>query len=437
MSETNVTGGAPTTAGAKPATSEGEVEEKGRGGDGGAGDEATGAAQYALPAQEPFAQVEPPASYWTYRGCRPLRSVTVREVRKQFERQVGDVPRYPSPGSAAERGELEEVRQLQSEAHSGAAFDRRYRATGRLSAFLDDPIYVDPFPPGAVLNERPRRLPIVRTGAELATLFEAETPGLWHRHVLNVILDRPNPDRPGSAVPLRVELSPPRQALIWHALDLAIDGALAAIWHYKWLATGLTRVARRRRPWEADRQPILYDFRVERAAADDPAQDVVRGDIRRVTPKPTPNDAPAGTPPEGPYPSPGTPRHPAYGSGHSTYSAAASAVLACLLPRAYARDFDLLAENIGEARIIGGVHWRTDHTFGRDVGKAVGAAVIDQLRRSGIVFDGSDAVLDPPPRAALQAAADRFEDSCGEADNPVCTPAATPGTRLNFQGQAG
>ena len=44
--------------------------------------------------------------------------------------------------------------------------------------------------------------------------------------------------------------SPPRQALLWAALDVAIASALQAAWYYKWLATGRPMVARRLRPWE-------------------------------------------------------------------------------------------------------------------------------------------------------------------------------------------
>ena len=47
--------------------------------------------------------------------------------------------------------------------------------------------------------------------------------------------------------------------------------------------------------------------------------------------------------------SPGTPRHPAYPSGHSTYSGAASEILSFFFPD-YRADLDRLADNIGIAR---------------------------------------------------------------------------------------
>ena len=95
---------------------------------------------------------------------------------------------------------------------------------------------------------------------------------------------------------------------------------------------------------------------------------------------------------------PGSPRHPAFPSGHSTYSAAASKVLGCFFNGYDADDrfkndgksldwvveFDALADNNGTARLYGGVHWVDDHEFGQELGLAVGTAVMDQLSNSGI-----------------------------------------------------
>jgi len=60
------------------------------------------------------------------------------------------------------------------------------------------------------------------------------------------------------------------------------------------------------------------------------------------------------------FPTPGTPRHPAYPSGHSTYSAAAAFTLIAFFPQ-YAEDLLRLADNTGVARLWAGVHWRSDH----------------------------------------------------------------------------
>jgi hypothetical protein len=113
-----------------------------------------------------------------------------------------------------------------------------------------------PPPLGAVVRTIRLDEPLVQTGRELARYFEGETPGLAHRHALNGLI--------------RVkDWSPPRQAWVWAALDVAISSALLAAWHYKWLATDRTDlVARRQRLFEyADSQSlpplnVLYDTEV-------------------------------------------------------------------------------------------------------------------------------------------------------------------------------
>jgi membrane-associated phospholipid phosphatase len=84
------------------------------------------------------------------------------------------------------------------------------------------------------------------------------------------------------------------------------------------------------------------------------------------------------------FPTPGTPRHPAYPSGHSTYSAAAAFTLIAFFPQ-YAEDLLRLADNTGVARLWAGVHWRSDHTFGQLVGRAVAKLIINQLIDAKIV----------------------------------------------------
>jgi hypothetical protein len=273
--------------------------------------------------------------------------------------------------------------------------DDRLKPVKGLSRLLTEPVFYDPPPAGAAL--RPGAGPI-STGVDLATLFEAETPGLWHRHVLNVILD---PRVPNGAASM---LSPPRQALIWAALDVAIVSALSAAWYFKWV--GATGVSYRQRPVEFDPSfPVLFDL--------------VPRFPDRITPRP--ND---------PAPSPGTPRHPAYPSGHSTYSAAASRVLGCLFdgyedPRDdlagldWNKEFETLADNIGIARLYGGVHWESDHRFGQTVGKAVGDLVIGQLNRSGIAPQANSPVSPPKP-SDVKDQAKQFASHCGEARNAFC-----------------
>nr|WP_290226027.1 vanadium-dependent haloperoxidase [Trichocoleus desertorum] len=345
-----------------------------------------------------FPQVEPGASAW-FRCPTP----TVVSYERVTKRLKGKIDSYPKIGSPEEQKELEEVRQFAANAEDPKALDQN-----SLSAFLMEPLYVSPPPAGAVLNKRPNIDPIICNGLELAYLFQSETPGIWHRHVLNFIL------APSTELGLR--LSPPRHALIWATLDVAIHSALMAAWHYKWVAveadgTELNRVAFRRRPTEADPNlEIVYDREVDF----EKDGSLKRGNLRTQ-----------------PKPSPGTPRHPAYPSGHSTYAAAASYVLGCLLPE-FKEDFDKLADNIGEARIWGGVHWRSDHDFGLLVGRTVGELVIDQLNKSGIVVC-PEPNLDVPERDNLEAAAKQFDSNCGKADNNFCSGVDCPTQPEVFQ----
>jgi membrane-associated phospholipid phosphatase len=291
------------------------------------------------------------------------------------------------------------VKELANRAQDATFF--RQRET--LSAFLSDSRYIfrplpvgstqaSPTPvyppPGSVYNRRQRidQPHFLRNGLELARLFEAETPGLWHRHVLNIILDPTIPGGPGTM------LSPPRQALIWAALDVAISSALQAAWYFKWFSLDERRFSFRRRPWEADQGlTVEYDYML----AYDPAGNIIRGGVR--------NDPPG---------SPGTPRHPAYPSGHSTYSAAASVVLGCLFPK-YRSSFNLLANNIGRARIWAGVHWFQDHEEGQRIGKRVGEMIIAQLNESGIPVIPQP-LVPPPDHAALRRLENGFYEAARE-----------------------
>lgn len=155
------------------------------------------------------------------------------------------------------------------------------------------------------------------------------------------------------------------------ALDITIYSALLAAWHFKWAnrvdGTANADFSRSyiERPWVYENRvtggnpgfQVLYDF--------PPADDGAGSDPVRRCPEP--------------FPSPGTPRHPAYTSGHSTYSAAASRILAYFFPDA-TEALDDLADNIGVARLWAGVHWRQDHTAGQTLGRAVADRVIEQLR---------------------------------------------------------
>lgn len=360
--------------------------------------------EYALPGQLPdFPQVEPEASYWF--RCPVLCIVSFKDVRKALDNELKKPEnKYPPSDSPQAQEELDELRRLFADREKPAAFPQ-----SQLSAFLREMKYVKRPPVGAALSRRASPTPLLRTGGELARLFEAETPGLWHRHVLNVLFD---PEVPGG---LGQRLSPPRQALVWATLDVAIASALMSAWHYKWLATKLKQIARRQRPVEADPTlGALFDFKVAFDAS---------GNIIKGARKPAPN------------PSPGTPRHPAYPSGHSTYSAAASYVLGCLLP-SLKGEFDKLADNIGTARLWGGVHWRSDHRIGQLIGRAVGQLVIDQLNDSGISVKPQLEAA-PPARDVLEERAKDFKDNCGKKKSNFCSGIELLSEDTGYQGKQG
>jgi hypothetical protein len=168
---------------------------------------------------------------------------------------------------------------------------------------------------------------------------------------------------------------------VWAALDVAIASALQAAWYYKWLSPR-PRTARRERPIEyavrtgqAQMLPVLFD-----------GPDELNPSITRC-----------------PRTYAGTPRHPAYPSGHSTYAGAASAILRFffgndVIPpwlRAtpatpwdtqatrIGPELDNLADNIGMGRLWAGIHWRSDHTAGLKLGRTVARLVLEQLFATG------------------------------------------------------
>jgi hypothetical protein len=240
-----------------------------------------------------------------------------------------------------------------------------------------------PPPIGAVLLNRFPSEQIIRTGRGMARAVETETPGLFHRHALNYLIGTRS-------------WSPPRQALVWAALDVALASALQAAWYYKWINP---RTRYRERPAEyARRIGRVNDLNVLFDQPDElnPAYNLCP-DARPVPPgpfDPHKNDS-------------GTPRHPAYPSGHSTYSGAASEILSfffgtettppepgsplsALLPHprlgsqpstGVSEELDNLADNIGMGRLWAGIHWRSDHEAGLKLGRTVACLVLQQLAR--------------------------------------------------------
>lgn len=242
--------------------------------------------------------------------------------------------------------------------------------------------------------------PVIRTGRELARYFESETPGLAHRLALNYLLRDAN-------------YSPPYQAFIWAALDVAIYSAVAAAWYYKWIADADCelrrpcrpmsrtrregRTSRRPRPYEIDYEvDVLYNRKVNCTGSGD-------GERRLL-----------------PDPSPGTPRHPAYPSGHSTYSGAASEILSYFFPD-YAGDFTKLADNTGMGRLWAGIHYRSDHIQGMKLGRCVARLIIRQIEDSCIVrpdpcgsgsASSAHCKATPPTDAELCKCAQAFCECC-------------------------
>ena len=235
-----------------------------------------------------------------------------------------------------------------------------------------------PPPLGAVMVNRFPGEQIIRTGRGMARAVESETPGLFHRHALSYLISTRN-------------WSPPRQALVWAALDVAIASALQAAWYYKWLSPrALT--SRRQRPIEYARDKgIPLDVLFDRPDELNPAYNLCP-DGRVFCDEDNANNAS------------GTPRHPAYPSGHSTYSGAASEMLkwffgndktpAFLTPHldlgsqpgtTIGQELDNMADNIGLGRMWAGIHWRSDHEAGLKLGRTVACLVIQQLADMGSI----------------------------------------------------
>lgn len=353
----------------------------------------------SLPPQDryrlPGPQIEPEASFWALGHCPPLCTIRIEDLVKHTD-NPGDphyFPPYPN-NPAVIRDEINELIELASLRDDPEAVysTRPCRERREISPFLQ----YRPQPLSAVVNmerdpafqslrrgrdpepnlleilrgqEQDAAVPAVRTGRELARYFENEPPGLAHRHALNFLLRE-------------ADWSPPREAWVWAALDVTIYSALTAAWYYKWYADHPASPSARGggtsfrpRPFEYDsRVGVLYNREVS------PLGD---GDGRRRT---TPN------------PSPGTPRHPSYPSGHSTYAAAASELLAWFFPD-YREELNRLADNAGMARLWAGIHYRSDHVQGKRLGRTVACLVIDQLRRSYIPRTPDE--CDPPCKDAV------------------------------------
>ena len=365
-------------------------------------------------------QVEPAASYWFF--CSKLHIPTFEEVTKLTDDKNSPdyFPPYPDPCSESGK------KQIQEEIEELVALSRRRDdpcalvgpADPKHDLGLRAPIskLFNLTPPalGAVLVNRLPGEQIIRTGRGMARAVESETPGLFYRHALNFLIRTRH-------------WSPPRQALIWAALDVAIAGALQAAWYYKWLSPR-PLTSRRERPIEyAKRNGIDLNILFDSPDELNPAFNLC------------PDGRKPGT-------MSGTPRHPAYPSGHSTYSGAASEFLSFFFGTELTPDFlvahpdlgskpnttikeelDNMADNIGMGRLWAGIHWRTDHLAGMKLGRTVARLVLQQLANMNIGLCPSepepinqcsdmtqpcDMSIKPPTLKQLEESAEEFRKNC-------------------------
>jgi hypothetical protein len=78
----------------------------------------------------------------------------------------------------------------------------------------------------------------------------------------------------------------------------------------------------------------------------------------------------------------GLPNFPSYTSGHSTFSAAAAAVLSYLFP-AGASSFAAMRDEAAISRLYGGIHYRSDIQAGKEHGARIGGYTVAFARQDG------------------------------------------------------
>jgi hypothetical protein len=78
----------------------------------------------------------------------------------------------------------------------------------------------------------------------------------------------------------------------------------------------------------------------------------------------------------------GVPNFPAYISGHSTFSGAASNVLAYIIP-SKANEFNAMAKQASDSRLYGAIHYRSDCTKGLETGSKIATYAINRGHLDG------------------------------------------------------
>jgi hypothetical protein len=386
-------------------------------------------------------QVEPQAGYWMY--CAKLCIVSIRELTAVTDdpKSDGYFPPYPDPcskeGAAITQKEIEELVALSKRRDDPCSLVGKAEGALGVREPISKLLNLTPPALGAVVVNRFPGEQIIRTGRGMARAVESETPGLFHRHALNYLIATRH-------------WSPPRQALVWAALDVAIASALQAAWYYKWIADSDTAInrrpltSRRERPIEYAKRNgiplnVLFDYPDEL--------------------NPAFNLCPDGRQPDTMS---GTPRHPAYPSGHSTYSGAASRILSFFFGTTPAfkgaqpskgagtagtigTELDNLADNIGLGRLWAGIHWRSDHEAGMKLGRTVADLVLRQLMDMGIplcppepkpIKDqcdpkqtvDCDMTIKPPDRKWLDKEVREFQKNCDKKkpQQPPCPQPPQP-----------
>lgn len=123
-------------------------------------------------------------------------------------------------------------------------------------------------------------------------------------------------------------ISPPKSARILSSLESALYDAFVITWYYKYLYN----VAR----------PIQLDI-----------------NLQTIIP---------------------TPKFPTYPSGHSVIGGTAEVILSYFFENE-ARKLKLLAEEASISRLYGGVHFRSDLDEGIELGRKIGKAIVDKLKK--------------------------------------------------------
>jgi hypothetical protein len=339
-------------------------------------------------------QVQPDASYWHDCGCSNL--CVARPEEGKIASYIDNLPDYPTGNALrAEIRTLYRLAELRDQPYERSAevFGRPYGVSPILQyrpAALGleySRLRPELSPAERVQAEKnPSPSPVARTGREVSRLFECEIPGVALRHALEALLLQT-----GGPPPYFV-WSPPMQSLVYAALDVTIYSAQLAAWYAKYRVDPARLVSFRPRPVEVDPGlPVLYDREVNEEQNGD------------------------GTPRILPSPHPGTPRHPAYPSGHSVTYAAAAEVMAAFFPdRKY--ELDALADNANKARVIAAVHTESDVHWGAQLGRVVGREILAQLRRSCICppdpCNPAGACDPPTTREAIDLGLANYEECC-------------------------